>query len=82
VEQTLENWVKTERAGQLRGVKSEQVSADHQSQGQLLGQRLLGEAVRLAEGRAAARHGVQKPQAGEGRHARLDALVQRNQDEL
>jgi transposase len=28
VEQTLANWVKAEMAGQLRGVKSEQVSAD------------------------------------------------------
>ena len=28
VEQTLSNWVKAEKAGQLRGVKSEQVSAD------------------------------------------------------
>jgi transposase len=28
VEQTLANWVKTEKAGQLRGIKSEQVSAE------------------------------------------------------
>jgi transposase len=28
VEQTLANWVKAEKAGQLRGVGSEQVSAD------------------------------------------------------
>src|SRR5271168_1594213 len=28
VEQTLANWVKAEKAGQLRGVKSEQVSAE------------------------------------------------------
>jgi transposase len=28
VEQTLSNWVKAEKAGQLRGVRSEQVSAD------------------------------------------------------
>ena len=54
----------------------------HESQGQLLGQRLLGDSVRLAEGRAAAWHGVQKPQGGEGRHARLAALVQRNEDAL
>jgi len=51
-------------------------------QGQLLGQRLFGDAVRLAEGRAAARHGVQKPQGGEGRDARLAALVQRIEDAL
>ena len=28
VEQTLANWVKAEKAGRLRGVKSEQVSAE------------------------------------------------------
>ena len=28
VEQTLANWVKAEKSGRLRGVKSEQVSAD------------------------------------------------------
>jgi transposase len=28
VEQTLSNWVKAEKSGQLRGVKSEQVSAE------------------------------------------------------
>ncbi len=43
---------------------------------------LLGDSVRLAEGRTAARHGVQKPQGGEGRDARMAALVQRIEDGL
>jgi hypothetical protein len=42
----------------------------------------LGDPVRLAEGRTAAWYGVPKPQGGEGRHARLAALVQRNEDAL
>jgi hypothetical protein len=52
----------------------------YEPQGQLQGQRLLGDAVRLAEGRAAAQLGVTKPQGGEGRHARMAALVQRIED--
>jgi hypothetical protein len=43
---------------------------------------MLGAAVRLAEGGAVARHGVPKPQGGEGRHAGLDALIQRDEAAL
>src|SRR5271168_1231036 len=35
VEQTLANWVKAEKAGQLRGVKSEQVSAERMANNRL-----------------------------------------------
>ena len=35
VEQTLANWVKAEKAGQLRGVKSEQVSAERMENNRL-----------------------------------------------
>ncbi len=35
VEQTLANWVKAEKAGQLHGVKSEQVSAERMENNRL-----------------------------------------------
>ena len=35
VEQTLANWVKAEKAGQLRGVRSEQVSAERMENNRL-----------------------------------------------
>ncbi len=35
VEQTLANWVKAEKAGQLRGIKSEQVSAERMENNRL-----------------------------------------------
>ena len=35
VEQTLSNWVKAEKAGQLRGVKSEDVSAERMENNRL-----------------------------------------------
>ena len=35
VEQTLANWVKAEKAGRLRGVKSEQVSAERMENNRL-----------------------------------------------
>ena len=54
VEQTLANWVKAEQAGQLRGVKSEQVSADRMEVNRLRAELARGTMERDILGKATA----------------------------